>query len=131
MQTTTMPQVHITNYQQYIDADYLIANVISSLPADQILPEHVYASIAYMQIVKSIGGFTTTLVLSIKGKSYRFKLTHNNTRLYLAQYGLDLNTYADSATKAKDIHQLNVAFEAVVEKNIKQITKAIVTAYAS
>lgn len=129
---TSVPQVHITNYQQYINTDYLTAEVLSNIPADAELPEHIYASIAYMRVVRFIGRYKTNLSLNIKGRTYSFTLLHDNDNAYHASKAVDLNAFG-SGQEAKDIaiRVFQQAFEAVVNRNIKQITKAITTAYGS
>lgn len=124
-----IPVVHVTNYQQYINADYLALNVNDRMPADSKLPENIYTSIAYMQVQRAKGVFNTTLCLNIKGRAYRFKLAHDVEAYYIAQVTIDYNTFSSSTAKDMQIRQLQQAFEAVVNKNIKQIVKAITTAY--
>jgi hypothetical protein len=126
---TPMPTVHVTNYQQYINADDLTVGILDHIPADAVLPERLYISIAYMRVVKFVGRYKTNLNLSIKGRSYSFSFLHDNDHYYLAGRSLELNE--TSTTVVKDIHirVFQQAFEAVVNKNIKQITKAIITAY--
>lgn len=133
MQTTTqMPTIHITNYQQYINADYLADRILDHIPADAMLPENIYASIAYIMVDVKAAIYTTALVLSIKGKAYRFKLCHKDQAAYNAWVnGLELKSTRSQNDKDADIRLLQQAFEAVVNKNIKQITKAITCAYGN
>lgn len=131
MQTETpLPTIHVTNYQQYIDAPYLQQAIADYLPADAVLPETINVSIAYMQVHKKNNIYTTVLVLSILGKSYRFKHTHANPDYYAAQQGLDLNNYGSQVSKDDHMHVFNTAFYGVVLNTIGQIVKAITTAYA-
>lgn len=82
-----------------------------------------------MQVQRQGGIFKTTLVLSIKGYAYRFALPHNEEPYYIAHVGLSCGTFTSPTAKDMQIRIYQQAFEAVVEKNIKQITKAIITAY--
>jgi len=131
MQTTTMPIIHITNYQQHIDAAILQQLIADSLPEDVQWPEAINISIAYMQVQKKYSVYTTTLALSILGKAYRLKLHHDNESFYLAQYGLDLNNFSTSVAKDAYIRIFQQAFETVVYAKTTQIMKAIKFAYGT
>jgi len=131
MYTETMPTVHITNYQQYIDSGFLFAAIADNLPNDVHWPGIINISIAYMQVTKKINVYTTTLALSILGKAYKFKLQHSNSAFYFAQYNLDVSSYASLEQRDYDICMYRRAFEQVVNRNLKQIIKAITCAYAN
>lgn len=131
METVALPILHVTNYQQYIDASYMHQIVMDNLPQDTHWPEAINISIAYMQIVKKAGAFITTLALSILGKTYKVKTTHANADFYLAQYGLDLNTYANQGTKDNHIRLFQQAFQGVVYNKKTQIIKALKCAYGN
>lgn len=121
MQDTKAPAVVVTNYQQYINADFLqdaIANELDiQTEVGAVLPAMLHVSIAYIDIVKqpkSQGVYKTILALSIKGVTYRYHLPHDNEHLYLAKKGLDLNQYSTHVARDIHIRLLNQAFEGVV-----------------
>jgi len=122
-----LPQVHVTNYQQYINADYLSDAIAGRLPGAD-MPENVYASIAYMQVGQKSGGWYTVLVLSIMGKSYRYELLHDHNSYYTAQVNFDLNNF-NNLHKDTCILLFNTAFEEVVLARINKIVKDILKAY--
>jgi hypothetical protein len=136
MSLTTLPNVHVTNYQQYVNAVFLQQAIVDTIPVvmDAQLPENLYISIAYIDI-KVISGanatFATKLVLNIKGKSYSYKLRHNNTDLYLAHVGLQTNQYSTTAAKGNHIKLLNQAFEAVVFMRAGAITDDLIANYTN
>src|ERR1044072_4885275 len=126
---TPMPTLHITNYQQNLDAGYLHHLIMHNLPTDTQLPSVINISIAYMQVTKKNGVYITTLALSILGQSYKVKLQHSNQEVYLAQYGLDLNTYTTATDKDAHVRIFQQAFNAIVYARVAQIIKALTTAY--
>lgn len=131
MQTqTAIPVVHVTNYQLHINTDVLAQAITDRLqPCEALAGKALYVSVAYMQVQKVKSTFKTTLVLSIKGRSYRYYIMHDNEYFYLTQVALDQNSFTGAAAKDTHIRIYQHAFIQVVEKNIAQITKALVTAY--
>lgn len=135
--TATVPTVHITNYQQYIAPAILTQGIYDHLPQDENLPQHLHASIAYLQVVRFIGRYKTKLSLNIIGRTYSFTLLHDNAYYYNASKAIYLNDFGGTLQKPdyekKDaiMRLFQQAFVDVVNKNIKQITKAITTAYGS
>ena len=128
------PTIVVTNYQQYIHFGFLADAIANNIDPDMgaVLPDNLYVSIAYLDIKKARARgekpvYITNLVLSIKGVSHAYKLIHNNTDLYLAKKGLDLNQYADHITKDMHIRLLQHAFEGVVFMRASSITNDIIT----
>jgi len=131
MQTTHRPAVHVTNYQQYINAGILTEAILERIPNVTELPETLYVSIAYLQINRIRSVYETILCLNIKGRAYRFKAAHDIAAYYTAIVALSYNVYSNQAAKDTDIRSLQLAFEAVVQKNIKRIVNAITAAYGT
>lgn len=136
MSLTALPNVHVTNYQQYITGDFLQDAIADTLPVamDGKLPENLYVSIAYINVTVISGAnatYNTVLVLNIKGKSYTYKLRHNKTDLYLANVGLQANQYSTAAAKDNHIKLLNQAFETLVFMRAEKITDDLIANYAN
>ena len=129
MQPATLPAIHLTNYQQYIDVSYLHQLIAHSLPEDVNWPDSINVSIAYMQVQKKHSVYTTTVALSILGKAYKITLHHDNADFYAAQYGLDLNNYSTQAGKDAHVRIFNLAFQRAVSAKLSQIIKALKFAY--
>jgi hypothetical protein len=133
MQDVKLPTIVVTNYQQYINPDFLTQGIADTIPEemDAVLPEYLYVSIAYMDIKKAraraeMPVYVTNLVLSIKGVSHSYKLMHSNTDLYLAKAGLDVNQYANQATKDAHIKLMQQAFETLVFMRVDRITEDVI-----
>lgn len=139
MQETTLPNVYVTNYQQYVNADFLQQAIDKVIPVYMELPMagSLYISIAYIDINKiSKAGtwkatYKTRLALSIKGKTYTYELQHGNDHLYLAHVGLQINQYSTAAAKDNHIKLLNQAFEAVVFMRAGKITQDLIANYVN
>lgn len=126
----TLPTLHVTNYQQYIDASPLHTIVMDNLNPEANWPDTVNISIAYMHTTKKGLTYITTLALSILGKAYKISVSADKI-IYDAQRGLDLNLYAERAGKDHDIKTTQNAFNALVANKKQQIIKAITCAYAN
>lgn len=123
-----MPQVHVTNYQQYIDATYLHTIITDNLPSGIPWPENINVSIAYMDVKKKGVLLYGTIALSILGKAYKISMPVDE-HAYLAKYGLDLNTYANNSTKDNHRSIFQRTFDGIVANKKQQIIKAITCAY--
>lgn len=122
-----LPAVVITNYQQYINAGYLVEML---LQGDDLKGDStpLYASVAYVDVKVKNGAnasFVTVLALSIKGKTYTYKHSHYDTDYYLAKKGLDVNNYGTIAGKDNHIRVFQKAFEDVVSHFIEKIAMDI------
>src|ERR1700752_4736646 len=110
---TTAPKVHITNYQQYIDAHILQQLINDNLPRDVNWPLHVNVSIAYMDVKKKGVILYGTIALSILGKTYKVSAPVEQ-EAYLAKYGLDLGVYFNQDLKDSHIHILQNTFAGII-----------------
>lgn len=133
MQTTKTPVVHVTNYQKNIDGDYLkaaITNLLSDgdlqLWADQ--EKDIYVSIAYFTVNHGSGynSYVNVLTLSMAGKSYTYKLQHNNEAIYDANKAIIENNFDSSEQQDEYVRLFESAFEAVIEAKIETIVLNLV-----
>lgn len=138
MQTQQPPAIVVTNYQQYINAEFLQQGIIDGIDPefDGALPEAMYASIAYFTVNKTGNLFKKTqteyvsnLTLSINGKSHTFVLHHSDDYIYDANKRLVVNEYTNNEQKDADMRALQSAFETLVFMRIDKITQALVNSY--
>lgn len=117
----------ITNYQQYINAGYLVEALMQTSAIADNPTITMYASIAYVDVkklpqpVKGQRMYNIVLALSIKGKTYTYKKLTDNADYYIAKKGLDVNNYGTTAGKDNHIQVFQKAFEAVVDYNSVKI----------
>lgn len=128
---TALPNVYVTNYQQYINAPFLqdaIANMLTEEDIESRKGESIYVSIAYFTVNKASGynQYDSVLALSVRGKSYVYKLRHNNEDVYEANKAI-INQDFDSVEKRDEsIHTLNAAFEALVAARVERICENVI-----
>jgi len=128
--------VHVTNYQQHIDASFLVEQLVSDV-ADyaDALSEAMYASIAYFTINKTYDiriPYEAKLAISIKGKTYTYKLANNQRHIYEAFIHLQVNQYAyDTGMELKDAHIkiVQAEFERLVFMRSHKIGTDLLNAY--
>lgn len=144
MQTNNiLPQVHVTNYQQYINADFLAEGIANMLNQSSFgepdydltgFPENMYISIAYIDVLKqgkkSERAYKTILAVNIQGKAHRYELLHNDEHIYLAMIGLTMNNYGTNISKDQHIRLLQQAFETLVFMRIEKIIEDLIKSYA-
>lgn len=126
--------VHVTNYQQHIDASFLVEQLVSDV-ADyaDAMQEALYASVAYFTIKKTHDMrslYEAKLAISIKGKTYTYKLANNQRHVYEAFCELSANQYRGN-NELKDAHIkiVQAQFERLVFMRSHKIATDLLNAY--
>lgn len=144
MQTNnTIPQVHVTNYQQYINANFLAEGIANTLNQSHFgepdydltdFPENMHINIAYVDVLKqgkrSERIYKTVLAVNIQGTPHMYELLHNDEDIYFAMIGLTINDYITRISKDMHISLLQQAFETLVFMRIEKIVEDLIKSYA-
>jgi len=121
--------VHVTNYQQHLDANPLLAYILENIPegvADSIT-DAMHASIAYVTVNKVRDPrklHETVLALSIVGKTYRYKYMHGVKELYDAAGAIAAGKASNTQIKA-----MQDTFETLVFLRGDKIVADLLKAY--
>lgn len=128
---TELPNVYVTNYQKYINAPFLqdaIANMLTEEDIQSCKGESIYVSIAYFTVNRASGynAYDSVLALSVRGKSYLYRLRHNNEAVYEANAAIINNDFDGIEQRDEYMRILNASFEALVVARAERIVENVI-----